>query len=76
MNKGDEYLRWVDGSAEDGLYIGYCPDLFIGGCCHGDDPVKVYAKLCDLVSEEVESIERQGGLLPEVKTRPLAVSAR
>ena len=71
MKKGDVYHRWVDWSEEDHTYIGRCPDLFLGGC-HGDDPVKVYAELCEIVDETVADMENSGQRLPEVRTRPLA----
>ena len=70
MKDGDAYLKWVEWSDEDGVYIGRCPDLF-GGGCHGDDPVSVYAELCEIVAETVADIEREGKPLPEGKTRPL-----
>ena len=67
MRKGDQYFRYVEWSDEDQIYIGRCPDLFLGGC-HGNDPVKVYAELCGLVEEDVTGREREGKPLPEVKT--------
>lgn len=70
MKKGDQYLKWVEWSEEDGVYVGRCPDLFFGGC-HGSDPVQVYAELCELVAETAEDLEQEGKPLPEVKTRPL-----
>ena len=51
------------------MYVGRCPDLFLGGC-HGDDPVQVYAELCEIVEETVTDLEHEGKALPEVKTRP------
>jgi hypothetical protein len=45
----------VEWSDEDQLYIGYCPDLFIGGCCHGNDQVDVYAELTSLIEAKVQS---------------------
>ena len=35
-----DYLKFVQWSDDDNLYIGYCPDLFIGGACHGKDGAK------------------------------------
>lgn len=73
MKHEDEYHKWVEWSDEDQVYIGRCPDLFIGGC-HGDDPVAVFAELCELVEEMVASYEQEGKPLPPVKTRPLAAA--
>ncbi len=71
MKKSDQYHRWVEWSDEDQVYIGRCPDLFLGGC-HGDNPVKVYAELCVIVDEVCADFERLGKPLPAVKTRPAA----
>ena len=38
-----DYLKFVQWSEEDRLYVGYCPDLFVGGVCHGKDENKVYS---------------------------------
>ena len=73
MKPADIYLRWVEWSDEDGVYIGRCPDLFHGGC-HGDDPVAVWAELCEIVEETVTMLENEGQPFPAVKTRPLAVA--
>jgi hypothetical protein len=48
-----DYLKFVQWSEEDRLYVGYCPDLFIGGICHGKDENKVYAELGHLVAEDL-----------------------
>ena len=45
-------------SAADRLFVGYCPDLFIGGVCHGSDEQRVYRDLSRLVTEEIAEIER------------------
>ncbi|MEO0515546.1 MAG: hypothetical protein AAF086_09705 [Planctomycetota bacterium] len=37
MKPIDQYHRWIEWSAEDGVYLGRCPDLITG--IHGDDPV-------------------------------------
>ena len=36
MKPEDRYHRFVRWSDEDQCYIGYCPDLYFGGTCHGD----------------------------------------
>jgi predicted RNase H-like HicB family nuclease len=72
LKKGDQYFRWVAWSDEDQIYIGYCPDLTHGGCCHGKNPVKVYAELCEIIDELVACYEQDNEALPEVKTQPPA----
>ena len=60
-----DYLKFVQWSEEDRFYVGYCPDLFIGGICHGRDEQKVYAELCRLVIEELAARKRAKQPLPE-----------
>ena len=57
------YLKIVEWSAEDGCYIGRCPEIFLGGV-HGPDEAKVYAELCTAVEEVVALIESKGDKLP------------
>jgi len=59
-----DYLKFVQWSDEDHVYIGYCPDLFIGGACHGKDEKKVYAELCRLVAEDLAQRRRAKESLP------------
>ena len=57
MKTEDRYLKFVRWSDEDGLYLGYCPDLFPwGGVCHGATEEDVYRQLAELVREEVEEL--------------------
>ena len=49
MKKSDLYLKWVEWSEEDQIYIGKCPDLITG--IHGEDPVRLYSELCEVVEE-------------------------
>ena len=60
----NDYLKFVQWSATDGFFIGYCPDLFIGGVCHGSDEQKVYRELSRLVVEEIAESERAHRVLP------------
>jgi hypothetical protein len=53
MKPADNYLRFVKWSDEDRCYIGYCPDLFYGGVCHGQNEVDTYADLCAVVRDEI-----------------------
>ena len=60
-----DYLKFVQWSDEDRLFIGYCPDLFIGGICHGIDEQKVYGELSRLVAEEITDRRRSKLALPK-----------
>ena len=63
-----DYLKFVRWSEKDKVYVGYCPDLFIGGVCHGKDENKVYAELCDLVEEDLSQRLRAKKPLPPHET--------
>ncbi len=72
MKAQDQYLKFVRWEEADGLYVGYCPDLFPwGGACHGATEEKAYRQLCALVAEEVEELRRAGKPLPQSSTRPM-----
>jgi hypothetical protein len=78
MKSEDQYLKFVQWNEEDGLYVGYCPDLFPwGGVCHGDNEEGTYHRLCVLVRQEVKELRDAGKSLPAQGTRPMreAVSA-
>jgi len=60
-----DYLKFVQWREKGRHYVGYCPDLFIGGVCHGHDEQEVYAELCRHVTEEVTQRRRAGQALPE-----------
>ena len=60
-----DYLKFVQWSAEDRLFVGHCPDLFIGGVCHGADEQKVYRDLCRLVADEIADRQRTRQALPK-----------
>jgi predicted RNase H-like HicB family nuclease len=65
----DQYHRWVEWSDEDQVYIGKCPDLITG--IHGDDPVKVYEELGEVVQEVIDDFQLSGRPLPTPRTRPM-----
>ena len=72
MKPQDRYLRFVRWEDIDGLYVGYCPDLFPwGGVCHASAEEDAYRQLCALVGEEVEDLQRTGKALPVPSTRPM-----
>lgn len=72
MKAQDRYLKFVRWEEADGLYVGYCPDLFPwGGACHGTTEEETYRELCALVEEEVEQLREAARELPPVSTRPM-----
>lgn len=72
MKAQDRYLKFVRWEDDDGLYVGYCPDLFPrGGVCHGGAEEDAYRQLCVLVEEEVEQLRAEGKPLPHPSTRAM-----
>jgi predicted RNase H-like HicB family nuclease len=69
MKESDQYHKWAEWSEEDQTYIGKCPDLITG--IHGDDPVRLYAELCDVVEEVIRHLEAEGRALPSPRVRPM-----
>ncbi|MBF0538116.1 MAG: pilus assembly protein HicB [Nitrospirae bacterium] len=69
MKRIDQYHKWVQWSEEDQVYIGMCPDLITG--IHGDDPVKLYSELCEVVEDVINHFEAEGRKLPVARTRPM-----
>ena len=65
----DHYHKWVEWSEEDGVYIGKCPDLITG--IHGDDPVRLYAELHDVVEDVIRHFEAGGRPLPAPRIQPM-----
>src|SRR5205807_6620886 len=53
----------VEWSDEDQCFVGQCPGV-IGPCCHGDNEAEVYAQLCEIVEEWIETMKRDGKPLP------------
>ncbi len=53
MKPEDRYHRFVRWSDEDQCYIGYCPDLYLGGVCHGEREESTYTELCGIVRDEI-----------------------
>jgi len=69
MNAADPYHRFVRWSEEDQVYVGYCPDLYFGGVCHGDVEEAVYAELCGIIRDEVIHRKQTGEPLPKPTVR-------
>ncbi len=63
MKPGDNYLKIVQWSEEDGCYVGTCPGLVRGGV-HGVDEASVYRELCGMVEEAIELYGVDGKPLP------------
>lgn len=64
MKPGDEYLKVVQWSEEDGCYVGTCPGVLRGGV-HGDDETAVYKELCEVVAETIELYKTDARPLPK-----------
>ena len=69
MKTTDQYHKWVEWSDEDQAYVGKCPDVITG--IHGDDPVRLYAELCDVVDETLMHLTQSGRTLPTPRVRPM-----
>lgn len=63
MTDAAKYVKLVEWSEEDGVFVGRCPGI-IGPCCHGDDEVEVYRELCQIVREWIDLAHRDGTPLP------------
>jgi hypothetical protein len=69
MKDSDRYLKWVEWSDEDQVYIGKCPDLITG--IHGDDPVSLYSELCSVVEDVITHFQAEARSLPPSTIRPM-----
>jgi hypothetical protein len=71
MSKSVSYHHWVEWSDEDNAFIGYCPDLFMGGACHGSDEAKVYARLVTVIRDEIKDLKANKKPMPPATVRPM-----
>lgn len=69
MKASEQYHKWVEWSDEDHIHIGKCPDVMTG--MHGDDPVRLYSELCDVVDEVIQHFVSAGRPLPRPRIRPM-----
>ncbi|HSS52792.1 MAG TPA: pilus assembly protein HicB [Thermoanaerobaculia bacterium] len=69
MKLSDRYHKWIEWSEEDVTYLGKCPDLITG--IHGDDPVKLYSELHEVVEDVIGHFEAEGRRLPAPRVRPM-----
>ncbi len=65
MKESDRYVKVVEWSEEDQVYVGSAPGLIYGGC-HGADERVVFDDLCRIVDEAIQ--------LYRDDNRPLAIS--
>jgi predicted RNase H-like HicB family nuclease len=63
MKDSARYVKIVEWSDEDQSFVGQCPGI-IGPCCHGADETQVYAELCHIVDEWIETLKADGKQLP------------
>ena len=63
MNDSARYIKIVEWSDEDQCFVGQCPGI-VGPCCHGDDEADVYAQLCRIVDEWLNTLKSAGKPLP------------
>ena len=69
MTESEQYHKWVEWSEEDQTYIGKCPDLITG--IHGNEPVKLYGELCEVVEEVIRHFKSENRTLPRPRIRPM-----
>ncbi len=63
MKDSARYVKIVEWSEEDGVFVGQCPGI-IGPGCHGNDEADVYCELCRIVEEWIEMARQDGKPLP------------
>ena len=63
----NRYPLFVAWSEEDQAFVGYCPALFLGGVCHDENRIAAFARLVEIVDEDIESRLEKGEALPEPK---------
>ncbi len=69
MNENGQYHKWIEWREDDQTHIGKCPDLITG--MHGDDPVKLYGELCEVVEDVFRHFRAEGRELPKSSIRPM-----
>lgn len=63
MKDSARYVKIVEWSEDDQCYVGSAPGLIYGGC-HGNDEREVFAELCQIVEEVIETYKVDGKPLP------------
>ncbi|MBX3437323.1 MAG: hypothetical protein KF861_07540 [Planctomycetaceae bacterium] len=69
MQASDRYHKRVEWSDRDGTSMGRCPDLITG--IHGDDPIRLYAELCEVIEDVVRHFSQNERPLPPPRVRPM-----
>jgi hypothetical protein len=69
MKASDQYHKWVEWSEEDQTYISKCTDLMSG--IHGDDRVRLYSELCDVIDDVIRHFAAEGRPLRRARIRPM-----
>lgn len=67
MKLSDQYVKWVEWSEEDRVYIGKCSNLITG--IHSDNPTQLYDELCDVIEDVIQYFVKEGRELPLPKNR-------
>jgi predicted RNase H-like HicB family nuclease len=63
MKQSDRYVKIVEWSEEDQVYVGSAPGLISGGC-HGSDERAVFDELCQIVEEAIALYQADSKALP------------
>lgn len=63
MKQRDRYVKIVEWSEEDQVYVGSAPGLLLGGC-HGSDERAVFDELCNIVEEAIALYQADAKSLP------------
>ncbi len=63
MKQSDRYVKIVEWSEEDQVYVGSAPGLIFGGC-HGSDERAVFDELCQIVDEAISIYRADNKPLP------------
>jgi predicted RNase H-like HicB family nuclease len=63
MKPSDRYVKIVEWSEEDQVYVGSAPGLISGGC-HGSDERAVFDELCQIVDEAIALYRSDNKPLP------------
>lgn len=63
MKPSDRYVKVVEWSEDDQVYVGSAPGLIYGGC-HGADERAVFDELCRIVDEAIAIYNADGRPLP------------
>jgi predicted RNase H-like HicB family nuclease len=63
LTTSTRYVKIVEWSEEDKVYVGSAPGLILGGC-HGDDERAVFDELCEIVDEAIVLYQADNKPLP------------